>query len=83
MKETFEQGKIYHLDYGGVEILGRLKEVEFMDYIFYDLLHYWNGYESFRYNNERCVKSGIKEIRRATQAEKMALIRFELEHNCI
>ena len=79
-----EQGKIYHVSYGGnTQVLGRFKESEFMDHIFYDLLHYWNGYESFRKDNQRCVKSGIEEIRPATQAEKMSLIRFEIEHNCI
>lgn len=79
-----EQGKIYFLDFGGnTQIVGRYKDSDSCNHNFYDLLHYWNGYESFKYNKEYCVKHGIEEIRRATKAEKHALIRFEIEHDCI
>lgn len=83
-KPELTQGKIYHISYGGnTQIVGRFQEEDCTELIFYDLLHYWNGFESFRKTKQRCVKSGIEEIRYASQSEKMNLIRFELEHNCI
>lgn len=78
-----EAGKIYFLDYGGIKIVGRYLKDETTQYIFYDLLHYWNGYESFRQNKPYCVHTGIENIRPASDAEKMNLVRFEIEHNCI
>lgn len=77
------QGKIYFIDFEGVQIVGRFFLEGTTNITFYDYLHYWNGYESFKMNKPYCVKSGIKEIREATKPEKMNLIRFELEHNCI
>lgn len=79
-----EQGKIYFLSYGGnTQVVGRFKETKTTEHVFYDVLHYWNGYETFRKSNQPCVKNGIEIIREASQSEKMSLIRFELEHNCI
>ncbi len=78
------QGKIYYIDYGSnTQIIGRYKDSETCKHNFYDLLHYWNGYENFRFNNQYCVKSGIENLREATKAEKHTLIRFEIENNCI
>lgn len=83
-KIKLEQGKIYFLSYGGnTQIVGRFKEDTMTEYVFYDLLHYWNGFESFRKKTDRCVHTGVEEIRPASQSEKMNLIRFELEHDCI
>ena len=79
-----ESGKIYYLDYGSnTQIIGRYERSNVINHYFYDLLHYWNGYETFKHNNEYCVKSGIENIRRATKAEKHSLIRFEIEFECI
>lgn len=87
MKEKIEleQGRIYFLSYGGgTQIVGRFKNADACHYNFYDLIHYWNGYESFKYKTpEYCVKNGIEEIRPATLPEKHSLIKFELEYNCI
>lgn len=77
------QGKIYFIDYGGVQIVGRFFLEGITNITFYNNLHYWNGYENFRMNKPYCVKSGIKEIREATKPEKYNLIRFEIENNCI
>lgn len=83
-KLKLEQGKIYFIAYSSnTQIIGRYKEDGPTDHIFYDLIHYWNGYESFRKSVQHCVRSGITEIRPASQAEKMSLIRFEIEHDCI
>lgn len=83
-ENQMEQGKIYFISYGGnTQIVGRFKETKITDHFFYDLLHYWNGYESFRKSKQPCCKTGITEIRPASQAEKMSLIRFELENDCI
>ena len=83
-EEEIEQGKIYYLDYGSnTQIVGRYKDSDACNHNFYDLLHYWNGHESFKQNNEYCVKSGIENLRRATKAEKHSLIRYELEYDCI
>lgn len=79
-----EQGKIYYLDYGNnTQIVGRFKESDVCEHRFYDLLHYWNGFESFRCNTQPCVKNGIENFRRATKAEIHTLVRFEIENNCI
>ena len=82
--EELEQGKIYYLDYGSnTQIVGRYKDSDACKHNFYDLLHYWNGYETFKQNNEFCVKSSIENLRKATKAEKHSLIRYELEYDCI
>lgn len=84
MEQTqMEAGKIYFLDYDGTQIVGRFLSDETTQYIFFDLLHYWNGFESFRMNKPYCVHTGVKNIRPASDAEKMNLVRFEIEHNCI
>ena len=80
----FEQGKIYYLDYGSnTQIIGRYKESDVCNHYFYDLLHYWNGHESFRSGNEYCVKSGIETIRRASKAEIHHLVKHEIDNGCI
>lgn len=82
--EQLEQGKIYFLDYGGnTQVLGRFKELDFSNYYFYDILHYWNGYETFRAGKQHCVKYGIDLIRRATKPEKHTLVKFEIENDLI
>ena len=78
-----EVGKIYFIDYGGTTVVGRFLKSEITSYHFFDYLHYWNGFEQFHKNKPYCVHTGIKEIRRASDAEKMNLVRFELEHDCI
>ena len=81
-----QQGKIFFMSFGSqTQLLVRFKGDDGVRYTFYDHLHYWNGCEKFHYNSQvnYCVKHGIEEIREATLPEKHALIRFELEHNCI
>lgn len=82
-KIKMEEGKIYYLSYGGAELVGRFKCEDVCNYIFYAYIHYWAGREDFRQGEPYCVKSGLQEIRRATQTEKMALLRFEIEHETI
>lgn len=83
-KIEMKVGKIYFLDYGGnTQIVGRFLEDTTTQYIFFDLLHYWNGFETFKKNKPYCVHSGIENMREASKSEKMNLVRFELEHNCI
>ena len=82
--EKLEQGKIYYISYGGnTEIIGRFKEDDTTQYIFFDMLHYWNGFEKFQMRLAYCVHSGIETIRRATQSEIMNLVRFEIDNDCI
>jgi len=79
-----EQGKIYYLDYGNnTQIIGRYNYSDACRHYFYDMLHYWNGYEQFRYKAEYCIFSGIENIRRASKSEKFNLIKHEIEHDCI
>lgn len=80
-----EQGKIYYLDYGGnTQIVGRFKEDSTTQYFFYDLLHYWNGYESFRKGpNEYCIHTGVENIRRASKSEIHNLVKHEIDNDCI
>lgn len=81
-----EIGKIYFIQFGSqTQIVGRYKDELNTNYLFFDHLHYWNGYETFHKRGQQnyCVKSGIEEIREATLPEKHALIKFELEYNCI
>lgn len=85
-KIQMEQGKIYFISFGSsTQLVVRYKSDDACNYIFYDHLHYWNSFETFhkRDNVNYCVKNGIEEIREATLPEKHALIKFELEHNCI
>jgi hypothetical protein len=82
--EELEQGKIYYLDYGNnTQIIGRYKNSDVCEHFFYDLLHYWNGYENFRKGNQYCVKSGIENLRRASKAEIYNLVKFEIENDCL
>ena len=79
-----QEGKIYHIAYGEqVQLVARYKKEDACNYYLFDYLHYWQGYEKFYHNAAYCCQAGITEIREATQAEKMALVRFEIEKNCI
>ncbi len=81
-----EIGKIYFISFGiNTQLVVRYKETETCHYKFFDHLHYWNGFEKFhsREGTNYCVTNGIEELRPATLPEKHALIKFELEHNCI
>lgn len=79
-----EQGKIYFLSYGGnTQIVGRYKDSDACNHNFYDLLHYWNGRETFRKAMDYCCKAGITEIRRATKPEIHTLVRHEIDHDCL
>ena len=83
-KIEMEIGKIYFLSYGGnTQILGRYKGDDACNYYWFDLVHYWNGFETFRSNHGYSVKHGVSEIRRATKPEKHTLIRFEIENETI
>lgn len=78
------QGKIYYLDYGdNTQIVGRYKFSDACNHFFYDLLHYWNGGETFRNKNGYCVKAGIENLRRASKAEIHNLVNHEIENDCI
>ena len=84
MEIELEQGKIYYLDYGSnTQIIGRYKDTDAVQHNFYDLLHYWNGYENFRHGNQYCVLNGIENIRRASKSEIHHLVKHEIENNCI
>jgi len=59
--EYLVQGNIYYLDYkNNTQIVGRYKSSDTCNHFFYDLLHYWNGYEAFKKDNQYCVTSGIE-----------------------
>lgn len=76
---VMQQGKIYYISYGGlVQVVGRYKDSDVCHHFFFSHLHYWNGYERYK-SGGWCVKTGIEEIREATQAEKYNLFRNELE----
>lgn len=83
MELKLEQGKIYFLSYGeNTQVLGRFSHEKGTSYIFYDLLHYWNGFETFK-ENDHCVRAGIEELRRATKPEKHHLFKFEIDNDSI
>ena len=83
-KLVLQIGKIYYLDYGNnTQIVGRFEYEDDSKYYFYDILHYWNGYESFRHTDQYCVKSGIENIRRSSKSEIHNLIKHEIENDCI
>lgn len=85
LKFKMEVGKIYFIRFGGSEIVGRYKgDDNFCHHLFYDYLHQWAGFESYRHGpGAYTVRSGIDEIREATQTEKQALLRHSIEHNTI
>lgn len=77
-------GRIYHIDYGGTELIVRYKGNSTCNYMLFDYLHYWQGYENFHSGeNQYCVKSGVKLIREATVCEKQTLVRYEIANDCI
>jgi hypothetical protein len=81
-----EVGKIYFISFGqSTQIVVRYKGDDGPRHMFFDHLHYWNSFETFhnRDGTNYCVKAGIEELREATLPEKHALIKFELENNCI
>ena len=85
-KLKMEQGKIYFISFGSqTQLVVRFKAEETSNYTFYDHLHYWNSFETFHAKDHYnyCVKTGIEEIRPATLPEKHALLKFEIEKNCI
>jgi len=84
-KLKMEQGKIYFLEYGGnTQVLGRFKDNATTQYNFYDLLHYWNGFENFQKGEGcYCIHSGITNLRRATKPEIHTLVRHEIENDCL
>lgn len=85
-KIEMQQGKIYFISFGSsTQLVVRYKDTDACNHFFYDHLHYWNSFETFHSREaiNYCVKSGIEEIREATLPEKHALIKFELENNCI
>jgi len=81
-KKELSEGKIYHIDYGNSEVVGRYKNTENDRHNFYDLLHYWDGHEVFRANND-CKIAGIKNMRRASKSEIHNLLRYEINNDCI
>ena len=84
--KDLEVGKIYFISFGEqTQLIVRFKEVDACHINFFDSLHYWNSFETFYKRSEAnyCVKNGIEEIRPATLPEKHALLKFEIEHNCI
>jgi hypothetical protein len=81
MKKEMEPGKIYFLRFSGVEIVGRFKNEDVVHYYFYDCLHNWSGYESFRIDTYT-VKN-VDEIREATDTEKQSLLRQSISNKTI
>ncbi len=85
-KIQMEVGKIYFISFGSnTQLVVRYKDTDVCNYTFFDSIHYWNGFETFhkRDGANFCVKNGIEDLRPATLPEKHALIKFELEFNCI
>jgi hypothetical protein len=80
---NMEPGKIYFISYGGTTLIARYKGDDTCDHLLYDYLHNWAGFETFYYHNCMVVKSGIEEIRRASDAEKQSLLRHSIANNSI
>jgi len=84
MKTEMQPGKIYFISYGGnTQIVGRFSHSDTYKHYFHALLHYWNGYETFRHSDQYCVTSGITDIRAASKSEKHALLAKEIEYETI
>ena len=82
--KELEHGKIYFVSYGGnTQLVFRFDRDETTQFYYFDALHYWNGFETFRKGSSYCCHSHISELRAATKAEKHALLRFEIEYDCI
>lgn len=74
-------GTIYHIDFGGVQLIARYKESDTTHHYFHSLIHIWGEFEEFR-RETYCVKSGIESIRRATREEADKLS-FQEITNCV
>ncbi len=88
MKEIqLQQGKIYFISFGSqTQLVVRFHSEDACNYKFFDSIHYWNSFETFYPLGSQacyCVKNGVEEIREATLPEKHALLKFEIDNNCI
>lgn len=80
---TMHPGKIYHISYGGsTELVCKFSHDDATQYHFHSMIHFWNGRAQYN-KTEYCVKSGITQIREASQQEKLELCRLDIEHNNI
>jgi hypothetical protein len=91
---TMINGLIYFISFGpSTQIVVRYSHSDACYHYFFEVLHYWNGYETFRPSHKRndldqpidenCVRGGIEEIRPASLAEKRTLLNKAIEHNTI
>lgn len=82
--DDLQVGRIYSIDYGGTNLIGKFRGTDACNILLYSYLHYWQGFETFyKVGNNYCCKNGIVSIREATTCEKHTLIRKEIENNCI
>lgn len=76
-----EPGKIYYLSFGGTEVVGRFKGEDTVHYYFYDCLHNWSGYETFRIDTYTVKNTDGMRI--ATDTEKQSLLRQSIANKTI
>lgn len=77
--------KIYSVTWCSTQIVGRYKEVKCnatCQHTFYDCLHYWNSHECF-YSDQTVYLSNADEIREASKAEKLMLVKYEIDNSLI
>lgn len=81
-KIKMEPGKMYYIAFGpNTCLVVRFKEEDTMNYHFYSHLHYCNGFESFHIGGH--IVKNATEMRIASQPEKHALFKFEIENDCV
>ncbi len=77
-----EKGKIYFISYGQTTLVARYKSSNEYKHFYYDCLHNWAGHENF-YEDGYFINSGIEYLRRASDPEKQALLRYSIEKGTI
>ncbi|MCK5019171.1 MAG: DUF550 domain-containing protein [Candidatus Peribacteraceae bacterium] len=72
MSLELKKGKVYRVDFSGVQLIARYEKSDTCNHFFSSQLHYWRSYEKYT-NNTYCVKAGIILISEASMCEKRCL----------
>jgi hypothetical protein len=78
---TLKPNKIYYLDYGTAQLVGRYSHTEAEHHVFINFLYYSNGREVYQPEAQQMSQKGIKEFRLASKPEMHALFRNEIEQS--
>jgi hypothetical protein len=83
-KERMVPGRIYYGECSpNIKIVGRFLRETITQYIFSDYIQYRDTEEHFSERDIFFVRGDIETLREANYSEKMSLVKYEINHNCI